>query len=470
LSHYNFNLKPRKVDIIKTKHRLIKSEIPPPETVEIISELKKYEVSSMLNELPVLWDHASGYNVYDSSGNCWIDFSSGIFVANVGHSHPHIREAIIQTVEKQLLHNYYFPSKIRAKLVKKIIEMSPSYLDTIFLLTTGAETIECALKITRIYGKKIDEKKIGVVSFYGAMHGKTLGALMLGGKTKEKHWIGKHDPNIHHIAFPSPNIHHIAFPSPYSCPQAENELHNCNDSCFNKSMKTLGENIDLSTIAGFILESYQGWGTLFYPTSYVQALKKWADENKSLIIFDEVQSGFGRTGKFFAFEHYGIQPDIVCCGKGISSSLPLSAVLSKRELIDVDPSLNSTHGGNPVCCAAALASLEVIEKENLVNEAARKGLILEKELEKIRLKHRKIIRNVSGKGLAYALHLINPQTKELDIALADKIIEKCMEKGLLTIRTGTGTIKIGPPLIIPDDALLEGLQIIDESISELVSC
>jgi len=459
MAQYTFNLEPRKVDKIITSHRRIVTKIPPHKTLEVFLKSKKYEPSAMLNELPVLWDHAEGYQIFDSSGNCWIDFSSGIFVTNVGHSHPDIRKAIMSIINQPLLHNYYFLSEIRAKLVRKIVEMSPPYLDTVFLLTTGTETTECAMKITRIYGKKINEKKIGIISFDESMHGKTLGALMLGGKIKEKHWIGKHDPNIHHIPFPFP----------YTCPWRENDLHECNESCFHKSIKLLQENIDLSTIAGFMIESYQGWGALFYPVSYLKALEKWADDNNVLIIFDEIQSGFGRTGKLFAFEHYGIQPDIVCCGKGISSSLPLSAVLSRRELLDADPSLNSTHGGNPICCAATLASIEVIEKEDLVNQSARKGLILQKELEKIKLKHKKIIRNVSGKGLIFALHFVKPQTNELDVVLADRIIEKCMEKGLLMIRTGTGTIKIGPPLMIPDEALLEGIQVLDESITKICS-
>lgn len=457
MTSYSFNLEPKKVNKIITQNRKIVTEIPPPKTVETFLKLKRYEPSSMLNELPVLWDHAEGYQVFDSSGNCWIDFSSGIFVTNVGHSHPSVRKAIIDIVNQPLLHNYYFLSEIRAKLVKKIIEISPSYLDTVFLLTTGTETTECAMKITRIYGKKINQKKIGIISFDNAMHGKTLGALMLGGKTKEKHWLGKHDPDIHHIPFPFS----------YTCPWKEDNLHECDESCFYKSMKSLQERIDLSTIAGFMIESYQGWGALFYPISYITALKKWALDNNVLIIFDEIQAGFGRTGKLFAFEHYGIQPDIVCCGKGVSSSLPLSAVISRRELLDVDPSLNSTHGGNPICCAATLASIEALEKDNLINESERKGLILQRDLEKIKLKHNDVIRNISGKGLVFALHLVKSQTNELDVVLGDKIIEKCMEKGLLMIRTGTGTIKIGPPLMISDDALLEGIQILDESIDEI---
>ena len=207
---------------------------------------------------------------------------------------------------------------------------------------------------------------------------------------------------------------------------------------------------------------------MFYPKDYVKAVKKWADQNGSLLVFDEIQSGFGRTGKLFAFEHYDVEPDLICCGKGISSSLPLSAVIGKKEIVDVDPSLNSTHGGNPICCAATLASIDVLLSENLVSESARKGKILEEKLKSLQNTFPKIIYDVCGMGLVFAIHFKDPLTNSLDIELVDKIIEKCLHKGLLLVRTGSGTIKIGPPLIIPDDALIEGIEIIHESILECV--
>ena len=288
------------------------------------------------------------------------------------------------------------------------------------------------------------------------MHGKTLGALMVGGKSKEKFWIGHEDDNMHHIPFPYP---------PY-CPWKKNSEHICNENCFFQSLDALkNKGVDLSTIAAFMVESYQGWGALFYPKNYIQALRKWADENNSIVIFDEIQAGFGRTGKLFAFEHYDVSADIVCCGKGISSGLPLSAVLGRSELIDVDSSLNSTHGGNPICCAATLASLEVLNSENLISESERKGQLLEKKFLELITKFPSRL-ELHGKGLLFAIHVKKINSSELDIELVDKIIEKCMQKGVLLIRTGTGTIKIGPPLSISDEALLEGFDVIAGVISE----
>ena len=445
---YKFNLIPKEVPKVNTKYRKIITSIPPENSIPILNDLHKYEPESMSLELPVVWDKAENFQVFDKSGNCWIDFSSGTFVVNAGHRHPKICKAINETVDNNFLHNYYFPSQIRAKLVKKLHDMIPENLNKVFLLTTGAEATECSIKLARIHGRKVNPKRVGIISFLGAMHGKTLGALMVGGKTKEKHWIINHDPDMYHLPFPDESATAETFHSDL------------------ESLKNQG--VDLSTITAFMIESYHGWGALFYSKEYIKAIRQWANENQIIVIFDEIQSGFGRTGKLFAYEHYDVEADLVCCGKGISSGLPLSAVLGRTELIDVDPSLNSTHGGNPICCAATLASLEVLEDENLIHESARKGLLLEKELIKIKNKYPDRI-NISGKGLVFAIHVKKFGKKEYDVEIVDRIIEKSMQKGVLLIRTGTGTIKIGPPLTIFDDALLEGVSVIDESISECFS-
>jgi 4-aminobutyrate aminotransferase/diaminobutyrate-pyruvate transaminase/4-aminobutyrate aminotransferase/(S)-3-amino-2-methylpropionate transaminase len=445
---YKFNLIPKEVPKVNTKYRKIITSIPPENSIPILDDLRKYEPESMSLELPVVWDRAENFQVFDKNGNCWIDFSSGTFVVNAGHRHPKICKAINETVDNNFLHNYYFPSQIRAKLVKKLHDMIPENLNKVFLLTTGAEATECSIKLARIHGRKTNPKRVGIISFLGAMHGKTLGALMVGGKTKEKHWIVNHDPDMYHLPFPDESATAETFHSDL------------------ESLKNQG--VDLSTITAFMIESYHGWGALFYSKEYIKAIRQWANENQIIVIFDEIQSGFGRTGKLFAYEHYDVEADLVCCGKGISSGLPLSAVLGRTQLIDVDPSLNSTHGGNPICCAATLASLEVLEDENLIHESARKGLLLEKELIKIKNKYPDRI-NISGRGLVFAIHVKKFGKKEYDVEIVDRIIEKSMQKGVLLIRTGTGTIKIGPPLTIFDDALLEGVSVIDESISECFS-
>ena len=204
------------------------------------------------------------------------------------------------------------------------------------------------------------------------------------------------------------------------------------------------------------------------PDDFVQAMREWATAHQALLIFDEVQSGFGRTGRLFAYEHYGVEADLVCCGKGISSGLPLSAVIGRRDLLDVDPSLNSTHGGNPVCCAAALATLRVLERENLTAHAAELGRTLEPHLQAIADRHADYVHTVQGRGLVWAIHIINPQTGELDSRLSDLITERAMHKGVMLVRTGVGTVKLGPPLCIPEAAALEGVQAVSEAIAEVV--
>jgi len=310
-----------------------------------------------------------------------------------------------------------------------------------------------------MYGHRLAPEKIGIVSFIGAFHGRTLGAQMMGGNPAAKEWIGHLDPDIHQIPFPFCQ----------RCPWGKSEYEQCGEECFQKGLEQLqNQGIELNRIAGFMIESYQAWGAIFYPDDYIQALCAWADAHQALVTFDEVQAGFGRTGKFFAFEHYDVEADMVCCGKGMTSSLPMSAVLGRAAILDIPlpGSMSSTHTGSPLCCAAALANIEVIEKEKLLAAANSTGQVLESHLIKIQQRHPDRVHCVLGRGLLYALHMVHPVTKELDVELADRIMEKAMQKGLLMVHTGRGTLKIGPPLSIPEEAVVEGVAVLQEAIDE----
>jgi 4-aminobutyrate aminotransferase-like enzyme len=184
-------------------------------------------------------------------------------------------------------------------------------------------------------------------------------------------------------------------------------------------------------------------------------------------VFDEIQAGFGRTGKFFAYEHYDVEPDLVICGKGISGSIPLSAVLGSARLIELDPGYTSTHGGNPLACAAGLGNLEAFEDLNLVSESKRKGKIMQDILLSWKEKYPSRISNILGNGLLFGVFVTKENSKELDPDLTNYICERAMEKGVFSICTGKGTLKIGPPLSIPDDALIEGLKVYEECFEEL---
>lgn len=456
---YFFNRVPKEVPHVETKNRKICTKLPVPESLEIIERSMKYEPWSMNHQLYAVWDKAVDYQIFDKWGNIWIDFSSGIFVTNAGHGNPDMIKAMKELLDKPMLNSYYYPLEVRSLLAEQVIKMAPQGMDKVFFLTTGSETTECALKLCRIHGQKIRKDKVGMLSFDGAFHGKTLGAQTMTGKPNAQKWIGNMDPCIYHLPCPTD-----AFESMEQIYDEEMGRRK-----FERDIKNLeASGVDLDTLAGCIMEPYQGWAALFYPIGYIKALKEFLEEKQALFVSDEVQAGFGRTGKLFGYEYYDIVPDIICCGKAISGALPLSAVISRKEIVDVDGSLNSTHGGSPLPVACALANLKYIEEHHLVDEAKRKESILKGKFEELKKRFPERVCSIHGFGMAFAAVVVKPGTRELDIELVDRIIERAYEKGLMSIRTMTGTIKVGPPLTIPDDALIEGMNIITGSMTEIV--
>ena len=218
-----------------------------------------------------------------------------------------------------------------------------------------------------------------------------------------------------------------------------------------------------------MLETFQGWAAAFYPSEFVRTIRAFADRTDSLVTFDEMQYGFGRTGKLFGFEHYGVKADILCCGKGISSSLPLSAVIASREIMDLPDtgSMSSTHSANPMACAGAHASLRVILEERLSERSAALGGHMHARLNKMRERHAGCFSHVLGKGLLAGLHFNAGDSTPLS-SLATDICERAMQKGLILVHTGRESIKIGPPLTIPEEALDEGLDVLEECLAEAV--
>ncbi|MEK7382411.1 MAG: aspartate aminotransferase family protein [Elusimicrobiota bacterium] len=449
-------LTPVSVPRVETRHRRIVTPQPPPQALPILKELSKYEPASMTwDQLPVVWDRAEGHSVFDAWGNRWIDFTSGIFVTNTGHSHPHVLKAMRDMIDGKLVHSYYFPTAVRAKLVRLLVEAAPPGIEKALLLSTGAETTECALKLCRLRGRTISSTKLKMICWTNSFHGKTLGAQTMAGRAEAKAWIGTLDPNIHHLPFPYP------WDANGKSSGAER---------FEQDMKVLlTSDIQANDIAGFLMEPYQGWAALFYPKDYVSAVRRWADKHQALLCFDEVQSGFGRTGKMFAHEHFGVKADIICCGKGISSGVPLSAVLSRAEILNLDPSLNSTHSGNPLCAAAGAATLEVLHDERLPERAAGLEPQVRARLERIQKRFPAAVAHVFGHGLLWGLLLAGDKPGELDVNLGDRVTEAAVNKGLLLIRTGVGSIKMGPPLTISESALMEGIDVVEEALAECLA-
>lgn len=451
-----FPLEPRCVPAVNTKWRRIQTQIPVPESLPIFERLRKYEPKSMSGQPPVIWDRAQGVQVFDAWGNAWLDFSSGVLVTNAGHSHPKVVQALVEQAQHSLLHNYCFPTDIRSRLAQRLVELSSPPLAKAFLLTTGGETTECAVKLMRTWGvAKGGTRKSVIVSYADAFHGRTLGAQQIGGMPAGKSWIVHLDPGMVQVPFP--------------------EGFRCPDTSFDYFLACL-ENLSIGPdqIAGVIAETYQGVNAALAPPEYFQQMRKWADQHDILITLDEVQAGFGRTGKWFGYMHYGMVPDLVCCGKGLGDGLPIGAVIGRADVMDQygPGSMTSTHTGNPLCCAAALASLQAIEDDGLVENAARLGKVLLDALSPLKDKYAPHIGIIQGAGLVAAVQFTKPGTTEPNPELPFEVTRRCYEKGLLLfapVGVGGCAIKLNPPLCITEEALLEGVSVLDESIAEALA-
>ncbi len=451
-----FSIIPRAVAPVETKYRRIKSPLPPPDSLPVLEKLRQFEPQSMRGQPPVIWQKAEDICVFDPYGNRWLDWSSGVLVANSGHGAPEVRQAIVDQVNSGLLHNYVFPSAQRAALVELLAALAPPGLKKVFLLTTGSEATECAIKLARAHGlHQGGPKKIGIVGAERGFHGRTLGAQQAGGIPGQKAWIVNEDPAIVQVPFPDG----------YWTTDTRFEL-------FEATLRN--KNLSPDNIAGVMFETYQGVGPDFAPVAYIRQLANWCKEHRALLIFDEVQSGFGRTGKFWGFEHYGVVPDLICCGKGVSSSLPLSAVIGRAEIMDQFPpgSMTSTHTGNPVCCAAALANLKKIVSTRLPDNAASMGEILRDGLIQIQQRFADVVGRFTSRGLVAGLQMTRPGVKQPDHDLAHRVVERCFEKGLLffsPVGAWGQTVKIAPPLTITAEPLREGLAVLEEAVAEVVA-
>ncbi len=452
-----FDLTPVAVPKISTANRRIRTKIPVPASLPILDELRRYEPQSMSGMPPVVWKRGHGALVEDWWGNRWIDWSSGVLITNAGHGAKPIMDAIVKQTKTGLLTNYLFPHKLRPKLALMLVERArraAPNVDKCFLLSTGSETTECAIKLCRTRGRKLDPKKLVMVSFARGFHGRTLGAQQIGGIPALKEWIGNLDPGFVNIEFPDG----------FRCKDTSFEF-------FEKQLANLG--VDPANVCGVILETYQGGGASFAPAAYIQKLRAWCDRNKALLVFDEVQAGFGRTGAFWGFEHYDVRPDLICCGKGITSSLPLSCLLGNDEVMDMYPpgSMTSTHSANPICCAAAIANLQIIDRQKLVKNCAKMGERLHAGLSKLQRQFPTRIGAVHGKGLVAGVQCVKPGTEEPDGDLAFRVVDLCYKKGLLMfapVGFGGATVKIAPPLVINATQVDESLAVLAEAFAEAI--
>jgi 4-aminobutyrate aminotransferase/(S)-3-amino-2-methylpropionate transaminase len=311
-----YNLEPVEVPTVSTKYRTIRTKLPVPESLEIFRLLQQSEPVSMMGQPPVVWEKADGFQVYDKWGNKWIDWSSGVLITNAGHGRKEIIRAIREILDQNLLATYVFVHEKRVELTRMLQLLAPDPDNyQVFLLSTGSEATENCIKLAKTYSlEKYGPSRKYFVTFKNSFHGRTLGAQLAGGMDKLKNWIVDEGRTFIQVPFP--------------------DGYKNQDVSFDLFLKTLKDlDIKPDEVAGVMSESYQGVGPDFFPYDYAQALAQFCGVNDIPLIADEVQSGFGRTGKMFAYEHYDIVPDLIACGKGISSSLPISAVIGRKDIM-----------------------------------------------------------------------------------------------------------------------------------------
>ncbi len=447
---------------IQTTWRRIVTPIPAPQSKTLLDRLRVVEPRSMSGMPPIAWDQAEGFLVRDPDGNQWIDLTSGIVAANAGHAHPRIAAAIQRTVDQKLLFTYAFAQEPRLALLEKLVELSPIPDSKAILFSSGTEATECAMLLMRRHGRSQHPEKVGIVSFSDSYHGRTLAAALASGKPRSSDWISR--SQVHHYQIPFPFGPRWPWGNSAEDPGGRLAFRSCLD-------QLAEQNVGPQQIAGFLLETVPGWATWPMPGDFARALAEWARAHDILLCFDEVQSGCGRTGRFFGFEHCGITPDLITLGKGLSSSLPVSAVLGRRDLLDEPAAgeMSSTHGGNPVCAAAALANLQVLEDEQLIAAADTTGRLVSARLRTLLQPFADHVLSVHGPGLFISIHFRNPVTGEPDDVLGDAVVDEALRRGLLMFYTHRGFIKFTPPLSMDLAAAMEAADVLSHCVAVAIS-
>jgi len=431
----------------------VEGEIPGPNTSRIIEREKRYVWPTLSQHPPVVWDRAFGELVQDVDGNTFIDFTCGVVCTNTGHSHPKVVEAIKTQAEK-LVHCYDFAHSVRYKVMEKLALITPEGLKRIMLLTSGTEATEAAIKVARAYTKKIE-----VVSFYGAFHGRTYLSTSLGS------WkVAEYGPYV-------AGVIQAPYAYCYRCP-FDKGYPDCALYCL-QFLREAVRHQSSGHMAALIVEPYQGSsGNIIPPKEYLSGLREFCDENEILFIADEIQSGFARTGKFFALEHFGVIPDILLAGKGIASGIPTSMVATTDRIAEsLRPgSMSSTYGGNPLSCAAVLATIDVMIEEKLPERAARVGAHMAKRLQEI-MEQRKYVGDVRALGLAIALELVeDKKTKKPAPEMAERVVHEAYKSGLLLLNPIgilRNCIRLAPASVISDESADKGVEIIDDALKRL---
>lgn len=420
--------------------------------------IKRYE-NCFTPALHIYWPVAikSGERVYieATNGKRYLDFSSGLAVLNIGHSHPRVTEAVRLQLDKYVHTGGVYYSEIVASAAEQLISVTPPGLDMLFFSNSGAEAVEGALKLARFVSGRP-----GIISFTGGFHGRTLGAVSV--TTSTSKYRNRYHPLL-------PAVYHSPSPYCFRCP-SKRKPETCGSACFENLKDILKQQISPEEVAACIIEPVLGEGGYSpAPTSFLQKLRNLCNEHGILLIFDEVQSGMGRTGNWFAADHYGITPDILTVAKGIASGFPLSAVVAKRKIMEKWPpgAHGTTFGGNPVACAASLATIAVIKEEKLLEKSR---ILAERAMARLnRLAGlNRSIGDVRGLGLMIGIEFTTASGAPYREA-CQKVLDYCLEKGLIMINCGAerNIIRFIPPLNTTEAELDTALAILEEGVTTL---
>src|SRR5450631_648613 len=433
----------------------IKTALPGPNAKRVLEGDQKYISPSCTRSYPMVAKSGRGIVVTDVDGNEFFDFSAGIAVTSTGHCHPEV-VAAIQKQAGELIHmsgtDFYYENMVElAARLSKIAPMAGPH--KIYYGNSGAEAVECALKLARYHTKRQN-----VIAFLGAFHGRTMGALSLtASKPQQKRRFGPLLPGVTHVRFPDVYRGCVG-----GAQEGEAFALGCARYIEDKLFKTI---LPPEEVAAIFIEPIQGeGGYVVAPTVFMQELRKICDRHGILLVADEVQSGVGRTGKWWAIEHTGVEPDIVCIAKGIASGMPLGITMSKAEIMDWVPGSHaSTYGGNPVAIAAALATLDVLEREGVKNAEVVGNHILERIAEWPR--RLDLVGDVRGRGLMIGIEIVtDKKARTPGGAERDLIVEKAFERGVLLLGCGPNTIRLAPPLIVSKEQADIALDVLEDCI------
>jgi len=432
--------------------------LPGPKAKAAVDNDDRVMSPSYTRSYPLVAKSGKGVRVTDVDGNEFLDFAAGIAVNSTGHCHPEV-VAAIQKQAAELIHisgtDFYYESM--SELADRLSAVAPMPGPHRFYYgNSGAEAVECALKIARYHTKRQH-----IVSFFGAFHGRTMGALSLtGSKPQQKRRFSPLVPGVTHIRYP------YIYRGCSGGPQAEEAFSlGCARFIEEKLFKTT---VAPEEVAAIFLEPIQGeGGYVVAPDNFLREIREICDRHGILLVADEVQSGAGRTGKWWAIEHSGVQPDIVCIAKGIASGMPLGICMTRAEIMDWVPGSHaSTFGGNPIAIASALATMDILEREGIANAARVGGRMLDR-LHGWKHTHA-LVGDVRGRGLMIGIELVlDKQTREPATALRNRIETLCFEKGLLILGCGETSIRLCPPLIVSDEEASVALDILEEALAQV---